>query len=129
MMFTWNMTEKQWKDYVYDHKCKGERNRTLSDSADCYGNCMIGKLCIDFCHTLDDSAWYPYSSLFCLDIDDGYGYTEDGRPYSLLDNDIKVPINCKTFDSFKREFEKRFAEEIIKSNLTDKANQPLGWKE
>ena len=127
MNIKWTMTEKEWKDYVHDHKTKSDDSKYLSTSADCYGNIIAGKICCDFIHSLDVDAWYPYVNTFCLDRDTGYGYTEEDRPYDLLDAEFSVPINCKTFDNFKKECEKRFMAMIKDNNLIAETEGDTQW--
>ena len=127
MDIVWRMTEKEWEDYIHDHKARSDDNKKLSESADCYGNMIAGKICCDFIHSLDVSAWYPYVNVFCLDRDTGYGYTDEDRPYDLLDTDFPVPINCNSFDSFKRECEKRFTTMIKDSDLITEAEGIAQW--
>lgn len=101
----WEMTEKQFDDFKKDSSCKrGHRSGPWSESADYYGSVKIGDVCIDLQHTLDASDWYAFANVFILGIDDGYGYTDNGTPYTLLDVCPEVPIRCKTFTSFKSKF-------------------------
>ena len=127
MKFVWHMTEENWKNFMND---KNMKNKTSCDGG-FYGNCYVGYLCADILHTLDDSDWYAYSNMFGLGIDDGYGETLKGNiPYSLLDSYVEVPLNCNSFENFKKCFEKRF-EKCINSNeeLKELANMPLGdWE-
>lgn len=129
MNFTWNMTEQNWSNLRKDHKKK--RNTNMSDDYDFYGNCCIGNLCAEIVHTGDDSdetSWYSYTNIYALGIDDGYGETTDGKiPYSLLNDGFKIPIKCRTFESFKKAFEQSF-EELInsKEQYKELANMPLG---
>jgi len=102
MKFEWDMTEKDWEQYVKEHKSHDERGEGF------YGCCRVGKLKADFQHTLDTSAWYPYANVFLIDKDTGYGETGTGRPYDLLDSDVCIPIKSKTFEAFKQNFEKNF---------------------
>lgn len=124
MVFTWNMTETQWKNYMKDHLSHSDEH--LSEDADVYRSVSVGKLCIEFLHSLDESAWYPYANFFCLGRNTGYGY-KDGYPYDLLDNDIKVPMECDSFDSFKKEVEKRIELEILDGGLTAEAETENMW--
>lgn len=126
MEFTWNMTETNWKNLMNDNT---QRDcESLSKDFDFYGNCYIGHLCADIQHTGDESAWYAFVNVFALGIDDGYAYTKNGDiPYSLLDFDFEVPVNCMTFESFKAEFEKNFTAFIeSKTEYNELANMPLG---
>jgi hypothetical protein len=129
MNFVWNMTEKNWRNFLHDSKKKNIGH--FSEDCDYYGNCCIGNLCAEIMHTCDDSdetSWYSYTNIYALGIDDGYGYTrENETPYTLISDGFQVPANCKTFESFKATFEKRF-EELIESNEKWKelANMPLG---
>lgn len=127
LKFKWDMTKKEWEDLKHDNK-KG--NKKLSKTANVYGRCYVGNLCIDILHTLDNSSWYPFCNLFALGKDDGYGETAVGKiPYSLLDCSPSVPIKCKTFESFKQCLEAKFAECINTNNLSELAAAPLGnWE-
>ena len=125
----WNMTEENWSNFKNDHAKKNSNN--LSKDYDYYGSCCIGNLCAEITHTGDDSdetSWYSYTNIYALGIDDGYGETLEGKiPYSLLSDSFKVPINCKTFESFKKTFEKSFEEMIkTKEKYKELANMPLG---
>ena len=125
MNFKWDMTETNWKNYMRDHK--GKKTTNLSNDADVYGSVNIGKLRVEFCHTLDLNNWYPYAELFCLDRATGYGITENGRNYDLLNNHISIPVRCKSFESFKLLVEQRILEEISAQNLTGEAEAKNGW--
>ena len=51
-----------------------------------------------------------YPEIFILGLDEGYGKTDKGTPYSLIDNDMSVKsvkING-TFEEFKNSFTKAF---------------------
>ena len=128
MNFVWNMTEENWKNLYNDHKSRD--CDSLSSDFDFYGNCYIGHLCADIQHTGDDSddtSWYAFVNVFGLGIDDGYGETESGIPYSLVHCDFSVPMDCDTFESFKEAFEKNFTEAInYRSSCKELANRPLG---
>lgn len=136
MEFVWGMTEKNWRNFKHDHELKnfrgdGSGHCDFSEDYDWYGNCCVGNLCAEILHTCDDSdetSWYSYANIFALGIDDGYGETNEGKiPYALLRNSFKVPIGCKTFESFKKEFEKRFTKMINEKEQYKKlANMPLG---
>lgn len=97
--FEWDMTEKDWKEYLRDHRTHNVNGKGV------YGNCRFGKYDVDFQHTLDMSDWYPYANIFVLDKDTGYGETNSGRPYDYV-NFYHVPIKSRSFESFKRNFEK-----------------------
>ena len=128
--FVWNMTEDNWKNLKHDHAIQ-KNNDNFSTDFDFYGNCYVGNLSADIQHTGDEDAWYVFVNVFALGIDDGYGETSEGKiPYSLLDCEFEAPMNCRTFETFKKTFEKNF-KEVINSNEQYKklANMPLGnWK-
>ena len=120
MKFKWDMTESEWKRMIDEHVNHKDNSNNV------YGNLYVGKLCIDFCHTKDESAWYLYVSVFEIGKDTGYGYTVEGNvPYDLLDNEIQIPVKCKTFDNFKREIEKRVKQMVITDGLEEQANAEL----
>lgn len=129
MEFIWNMGKENWENLVSDNRRKN--GVKLSKDAGFYGNCYIGHLCADIQHTLDEYAWYIYVNVFGLGINDGYGETLEGKiPYSLLDLDFKVPVRCKTFENFKKSFEKEFSNAINSSEkYIELANMSLGnWQ-
>ena len=113
------MTKSEWERMYKEHKEK------IDNCNNVYGNVYVGKLCVDFCHTKDEDAWYLYSNTFEMGKDTGYGETSKGIPYSLLDCDIRIPIRCKTFDSFKKDVEHNIKEMIVENHLEEQANAPL----
>lgn len=127
MKFKWTMTERDWENFMHDNEIENEES--IGDGF--YGNCYVGNLCADIHHTLDYTDWYAYINLYGLGIDDGYGETPFFKiPYTLLDYDFKVPVDCDTFEEFKECFEKNF-EECINSNdvCRELGNMPLAeWK-
>ena len=106
MQFEWDMTKGGWERYVLDHTLKNP------NGAGFYGCCRVGKFKVDFQHTLDTSAWYPYVNVFLIDKDTGYGTTATGRPYALLDTDISISLRPITFEGFKQNCEKKFEKEF-----------------
>ena len=124
MEFKWDMKEKDWKRMIDEHINHVDHWNNV------YGQLYVGKLCLDFYHTKDESDWYLDAYTFELGKDGGYGETIEGHiPYDLLSASIEIPIGCKTFESFKEECEKRVREMIEKKGLEEQANAPLGdWK-
>ncbi len=112
--FVWNMTEENWRNLVSDHKLAKTENPSgnFSADADVYGNCSVGALKVDIQHTLDPDNCYAYANVYALGVDNGYGETESGVPYELLDGGPHVPIRCKSFETFRKNFERGFAEYI-----------------
>ncbi len=126
MKFIWDMTERDWENFMHDNKI--ENKTALGDGF--YGNCYVGYLCADIHHTLDETDWYAYVNIYGLGIDDRYGETPTGIPYALLDYDFKVPVDYDTFEEFKKCFEKNF-EECFNSNeeLKKLADMPyVSWR-
>ena len=121
MKFEWDMTEKEWNRYKKDCHLK----EWISD--DYYGKVLVGNLSIEFQITDENK---PFTNWFCLYKDSGYGYTESGIPYDLLDDYFLVPIKCKSFDNFKEICEKRICKLITASEqLLNEANQPIAkWQ-
>ncbi len=113
----WDMTEKDYQNYKNDHKTRNENGEGM------YGCCRIGKLKVDFQHTLDKDSWYPYGLVFCLDRNDGYGDV-DGRPYALLDGGPDINFRPKTFESFKKMIESSLLK-YIEDNKISEAYAPL----
>ena len=113
--FVWNMTEENWKNMLLDHK--NGRNGKLSKDANTYGSVCVGHVKVDFVHTLCKGDWYCFTNVFVHGIDTGYSRTSDGKPYCLLNESPKVPIRCKTFDSFKKTFEKMLLEFIDEKHV------------
>lgn len=113
MKFVWKMEQADWERLISNHAKKDDKN--FSETNDLYGQCMVGHLCADIQHTLDHSAWYTYVNVFGLRIDEGYGETNSGIPYALLDDGPTVPISCNSLEEFKSEFEKIFEEYIEKN--------------
>jgi len=125
MQFVWNMSETQYKNLIADHNAKGSDQ--FSIDADIYGQCRIGTLCADIQHSLDEDNWYAFANVYALGVDEGYGETESGIPYTLLNDGPAVPMDAKSFDEFKAQFERNFEEHICASEYTKSlANQPLG---
>ena len=124
MKFVWHMTERDWENFIHDSNIENETDF----GGGFYGNCYVGYLCADVLHTLDQSDWYAYSNMFGLGIDDGYGETLKGNiPYSLLDSYVEVPVDCNSFEEFKKCFEKNFEECInLNEELKELADMPLG---
>ena len=119
MKFKWNMKESEWKRMIDEHI----NHKDSSDNV--YGNLYVGKLCIDFVHTKDDDAWYLFPEVFELGKDTGYGYTPSNVPYDYLDSDFKIPVRCKTFDSFKAKVEKLVKDMVVRDNLIEQAEAEL----
>lgn len=116
MNFEWDMTKREWKRYKTD--C-GSKRRIINDY---YGKVLVGNLSIEFQLTDENK---PFTNWFCLYRDTGYGYTENGTPYDLLDDYFTVPIKCKSFDNFKKLCEKKICKLLNANNeLLTEANQP-----
>ena len=126
MQFKWNMTPQQWENITADHNAHDPY--ALSRDFDFYGQCYIGHLCAEILHTGDAEAWFPFTNIYGLGVDDGYSETRVGKiPYALLDYDFTPPIDAPTFEAFKREFETRFLAAIDKYPEWQRlASQPLG---
>ena len=123
MIFKWNMNESEWKRMIDEHI------NHIDNGDNVYGNLYVGRLCLDFCHSKDESAWFLYVDTFELGKDTGYGYTKDGIPYDLLDSCISIPVDCKMFDDFKKEVEKHVIEMIKEDGLEEQANDnENGWR-
>ena len=120
MNFTWKMTEQDYKRLLKDN---AKKSGAAAIRDDVYGQCMVGGLCADIQHTLDCSDWYAFANVFQLGKDTGYGTTDDGTPYDLVDDGPAVPLDAASFDEFKAEFEKNFAAFIEKKGLAEAANQ------
>lgn len=114
MNIKWNMTEDAWKELVNNHKRKDDPNFNRSDNL--YGSCEVNNLCAEILHTHDDTDWYAFVNVYALGVNDGYGKTEDGTPYALLDDGPRVPLEAVTFDEFKTLFEESFNEYLSKQN-------------
>lgn len=114
--FIWEMTEKQWKQLKRDHST-GKTSK-LSNHAGFYGSCLIGSLKADIQHTLDKDDWYPFANIFAHGVDTGYATTANDIPYALLNDSPKVPIRSKSFQSFKKNFEKDFETYITADTST-----------
>jgi hypothetical protein len=125
MEFKWEMEEKDWKKLVLDNRARHTKRKL--DGNNVYGEVKVGYLNADIVHTMDKSDWYAFSNVFALGKDEGYGETESGVPYALLNGSPKVPIRCKSFDSFKRAFEKNFEEYINQNEETKElVAKPIG---
>lgn len=111
--FIWNMTEEDWKRLMLDNTKKDNKDCKIDNH--CYGQCFIGTLCSDILHTLDNTDWYAYANVFVLGVDDGYGTTKSGIPYTMLDDGPIVPMHCNSFEEFKTKFEESFKSYIQKT--------------
>ena len=120
MKFKWNMTEAEWKRMIDEHI-----NR-IDNSENCYGSVYVGKLCIEFIHTKDESDWDLYTNVYEIGKDTGYGYTNKNNiPYDLTDAGLTVPIRCKTFESFKEKVEEKIKKMVEEYNLVEQAEVEL----
>lgn len=129
MQFVWEMDESLYKNLMAVHNTTGTER--LSIKADVYGSCKTGSLCADFQHLPYEDNWYAYTNVYALGVDNGYGETESGIPYTLLNDGPAdgpaVPMDTKSFEEFKAQFERNFEEYICASEYTKSlANQPLG---
>ncbi len=106
MNFVWTMDENEWKRLKDVHKLR------QLEVDDCFGNCYVGGVCCDFQHTMDLDAWYGFTSLFYVNEGSSYGELKDGTNYDLHYESPELPIECETFESFKKTFEKLFEEYI-----------------
>ena len=111
--FQWSMTPK-----IYE-KLKAFHDKTIDESSktnDIFGAVYCNRLCIEFSHTADESAWYAYSN--------GYQYDPDSIEPQLSPKsttcetlDDVIPIDdlldtTNTFEEFKRKAEELFTEKI-----------------
>ena len=126
--FAWNMTEKNWQNLISDHKLAAkDRGIKFSEDADVYGSCLVGNLCADIQHTLVSVDCYAFANVFALGVDDGYGETPAGIPYALLDGGPRVPMECESFEEFKKAFVSSFEEYIAgHKDASALAEAPLG---
>lgn len=126
MEFVWAMSRDQWVALQQDNSQKGA-GVIDGVSAGCYGVCQVGALRAEIQHTLDENDWYAFCNVYALGVDDGYGNTEAGKPYALLDDAPRIPMELETFCEFKIQFEKHFEEYINKSEKAKTlAAEPLG---
>lgn len=120
MNFKWNMTEEEWHRYKDDCSSKEQA------SDDFYGSVLVGNLCVEFVsEPYSSNKLLPFTNWYCLYKDSGYGYTNSGTPYDLLDVTFSAPISCDTFDSFKKRCEDMIRGIVESENLLVEANQPI----
>ena len=121
MNFKWSMTEIEWRRYKDDCSSKKQAHD------DFYGSVHLGNLCVEFVsESYSSDKLLPLTNWYCLYKDSGYGYTNNGTPYDLLDVTFSAPISCDTFDSFKKRCEDMIREIVEESeNLLVEANQPI----
>ena len=123
MIFEWKMTEEDWK------RLRRDDEEHICESNDFFGSVNVGKLCIEFIHSMDESAWYPYTNVYEYGKDTGYGYTQNGVPYDLLDSSVTIPVKCETFEEFKKEIEKYTKLMVDEDHLEEQAEAPLAdWQ-
>ena len=111
--FQWSMTPKTYE------KLKAFHDKTIDESSktnDIFGAVYCNRLCIEFSHTADESAWYAYSN--------GYQYDPDAKTPQLSPKsttcealDDIIPVDnlldtTNTFEEFKRKAEELFTEKI-----------------
>ena len=80
--FRWNMDENEWKrlrDVQLNH------TETLDNY---FGSVECGAIKVEFCHTIDESAWFPYTNVFCYGYDNDYGILDNGVAYGDIDWDF-----------------------------------------
>lgn len=128
MRFTWNMSEKDWIKYKKNFTKKSRKSFIIKDAFNAFGQCWIGGICCDFSHTMDCDDWYAYTNLFYVTDTSDYGALKDGTKYDLYNSSPKVPLRCRTFESFKKTFEKYFTEYIYSdANLLALVNEKVHW--
>ena len=117
MIWNWDLSKYDWD----------RRKHLISELHNDYlGNCRAGEVCFDIIIRADeDHEWISYDC-YVGGIDDGYGDTLDGYPYSYTDGgDFDDLLEGITFDEFKRMAEERFKKFIWDADLVDDAEQPL----
>lgn len=123
MEFIWRMTEADWK------RLKDTTKKRKYDSNNVFGECYVGGVCCDFVHTMDVSDWYAFINLFFVNEDSAYGELDDGTKYDLYDDSPEIPIKCRTFASFKKNFEKKFERFINEhEELKSLENVNVNWR-
>ena len=108
--FVWDMTENDWKTYM-EH-CK---TNSIVVTDDMYGQLWCGDVCFEFMIYDNDIS---YCTSYLYGEEGGYADTSDGVPYNEKDNDVEVPLDCKTFNEFK---------ENIEVQIINMANENKDW--
>lgn len=123
------MSEKDWIRYKRYFTKKSRKDFNLKDAFNAFGQCRIGGICCDFSHTMDCDNWYAYTNLFYVMDTSNYGALKDGKKYDLYNGSPKVPLRCKTFESFKKTFERYFTEFIYSdAKLLALVNTKVYWE-
>lgn len=130
MNFKWEMTEENWRNYMHDNNLledeTGEPSKDWKEGI--YGQCFVGNLCAEFVHSLR----YAFVNVYAYGVDDEYSETASGVPYALIDDKCYpvVPMQCVSFDDFKKAFEASFTAEILRDAfVTELAEKELAdWE-
>lgn len=122
MVFVWNLSEKEWKDYFnYLREC--EYNVKTEDdfvnTIGVIGSCNVGELCFDIRGWGDRTEHALGYELYVYGVDNGYNELLDGTPYDEvgygefgnLDDYYAMPL-----DEFKVIAEERFRQFITDMN-------------
>ena len=135
--FSWDLTEKDWRDYRVAIRREAEDNPDGSvNTAGVVGCCRIGDLCFDLrawgCITEDEVPALGYE-LYVGGVE-GHGETLEGRPYDLVLEYGEFPIDVldkplKDFQVQAEEVFKKFIEDVAPrytgADLIEKANEEL----
>lgn len=123
MNFNWEMTKKDWEAYK-----NTVHTRDINKVDDWYGRVTVGAICCDFQHTMDTSAWYAFSNIFYKDENASYGETENGIHYNLHNDSPAIPMKCRSFESFKKKYEKLLEDYINQyEELKVLIDEPMIW--
>lgn len=125
MKFKWNLDVKDYEKFVKTKAPRTEVDEMYPD--DCIGTIQVGNLMFDImdhdeCLRLD---------LYVTDVESGYGYYYQDElpeeiPYDFCYRfDMAIYRNYFTFDSFKRNVEKRIRKKLQKMK-TYQANLTTG---
>ena len=119
--FNWDgFSEAAWKD------C--DRQSRIDFFTDTWvGNVRVGDICFDLvfrCFDADMPLTLTYDA-YVGGIDDGYGYGENGYPYTEADGGTLCDFYDWSYEVFKEMAETELAGFIEERHLEDKASQPL----
>ena len=120
--------EFYWNDFNEAMYAECGRKSQIDYYADwCVGNIRVGEICFDLVfRSFDESKPLTLTyDAYVGGVDDGYGYSECGYPYTEADGGTLCDFYDYSYEVFKEMAEAELTEFIEARNLTEKASEEL----